>query len=145
LHPRTITTDDLVAEAARVRARARAPYSRFAVGASVVDSDGRVARGCNVENASYGLTMCAERVALFAAVAEGFGDIVSIAVVGGSERPCSPCGACRQVLSELCASATLVVLEAPSGARTTTTVGALLPGAFSSFDLTDSARDAEIT
>jgi cytidine deaminase len=131
--------DDLVAAATAARLRARAPYSRFAVGAAVVDADGRVAAGCNVENASYGLTMCAERVALFRAVAEGFGDIAALAVVVGSAKPASPCGACRQVMSELCAPATEVVLATESGERRTTTVGSLLPDPFSGLDLAEPA------
>jgi homotetrameric cytidine deaminase len=129
------TPDDLIAAAERALQRARAPYSGFAVGAAVADRDGRVAVGCNVENASYGLTMCAERVALFGAVAGGLGEVVALAVVTRSAAPAAPCGACRQVMIELCAPDTEVVLANLSGERRTTTVGSLLPEPFSGGDL----------
>jgi cytidine deaminase len=86
--------------ARRVRGRAHAPYSNFAVGAVVVGRDGQVFEGCNVENLSYGLTMCAERVAIGAAVAAGVKEIVAVVVVADTRVPISPCGACRQVLAE---------------------------------------------
>jgi cytidine deaminase len=133
------TRDALVAAAAHARERAHAPYSRFKVGAAVVDETGRVLSGCNVENASYGLTMCAERAALFASVATGLGAIDAIAVVVDAASPVSPCGACRQVMSELCAPSTEVVLATVTGDRRTTTVGSLLPEPFSARDLTDAA------
>jgi cytidine deaminase len=80
--------------------RAYAPYSSFPVGAALLTADGRIFGGCNVENLSYGLTMCAERVALGAAVAAGVRNFVGMAIVADTEVPISPCGACRQVLSE---------------------------------------------
>jgi cytidine deaminase len=76
------------------------PYSNFAVGAAVLTSDGSIYRGCNVENASYGLSMCAERTAIFAAVASGNVDLVAVAVVTNAAKPARPCGACRQVIAE---------------------------------------------
>jgi cytidine deaminase len=92
--------DALVAAAWRVRDAAYAPYSNFAVGAALLASDGRVFTGCNVENISYGLTNCAERVAIGAAIAAGVREFLAVAVVADTGVPISPCGACRQVLAE---------------------------------------------
>jgi len=83
-----------------VRERAYAPYSHFKVGAALIAADGRIFAGCNVENISFGLTMCAERVAIGRALAEGVTDFVAIAIVADTAVPVSPCGACRQVLAE---------------------------------------------
>jgi len=82
------------------REMAYAPYSGFPVGAALLTARGQVYKGCNVENASYGLTICAERVALFKAVSEGERDFAALAVVAGTEKHCVPCGACLQVLAE---------------------------------------------
>ncbi len=123
------TPDALVDAAAAVRRNAYAPYSNFRVGAAVRASDGRVFAGCNVENASYGLSICAERAAIFNAIAHGARDIVAIAVVTDASPPASPCGACRQVMSEFAPDAP-VVLAGVDGARIETSVGALLPTAF---------------
>jgi cytidine deaminase len=90
----------LVEAAWNARQRAYAPYSNFAVGAALLAADGRIFSGCNVENLSYGLTNCAERVAIGAAVASGVRDFVAVAVVADTTVPISPCGACRQVLAE---------------------------------------------
>lgn len=90
----------LVAKAWHARERAYAPYSQFAVGAALLSADGRVFTGCNVENLSYGLTICAERVALTSAIAAGAREFSSIAVVADTKVPISPCGACRQVMAE---------------------------------------------
>lgn len=76
------------------------PYSRFGVGAALLCEDGTIYEGCNIENASYGLTNCAERTAIFKAVSEGYTKFKALAVVADTEGPCSPCGACRQVISE---------------------------------------------
>ena len=91
---------ELLDEADRARSRAYAPYSRFSVGAALLSASGRVFHGCNVENASYGLAMCAERTALFKAVSEGEREFVAVAISAGKGRPAPPCGACRQVLHE---------------------------------------------
>jgi cytidine deaminase len=120
----------LVAAARAVRRRAHAPYSGFSVGAAVLDERGRIHVGCNVENASYGLTVCAERNAVAAAVAAGAKRVRAVAVVTPTRPPGTPCGACRQVLAELGAPTTRVLLAPPAGAARETTLGALLPEAF---------------
>lgn len=127
-----VVPDVLLNLARQARERAYAPYSRFLVGAALVTHDGRHFTGCNVENASYGLCNCAERTALFSAVAAGCrpGDIAAIAVIGDTPGPISPCGACRQVMSELCDEAMPVWLGNLTGAVQETTVQALLPGSF---------------
>lgn len=121
---------ELVAAARRVRAQAHAPYSRFKVGAAVRDERGRIHVGCNVENASYGLTVCAERHAVAAAIAAGATRLTAVAVVTAAVPPASPCGACRQVLVEFGDDEIPVVLSGPKGKGSLTTLGALLPGAF---------------
>lgn len=95
-------TRELVRYARQARRRAHAPYSGFAVGAALRTSRGEIVTGCNIENATYGLTLCAERVAVFKAVSEGLGPFTEIAVVAGSSRPTPPCGPCRQILWEFC-------------------------------------------
>lgn len=92
--------DALIESAWEVREHAHAPYSQFKVGAALLAKDGRIFTGCNVENLSYGLTICAERVAVGAAVAAGVREFQGVAVVADTGVPISPCGACRQVLSE---------------------------------------------
>jgi cytidine deaminase len=105
--------DLLVDTAWRARANAYAPYSNFAVGAALLAADGRVFTGCNVENLSFGLTQCAERVAIGSAVAAGLGSFLGVAVVADTAVPISPCGACRQVLAEF--GVPLVMLANRSG------------------------------
>jgi len=92
--------DELVTAAWLTRDQAYAPYSGFAVGAAVMASDGRIFTGCNVENISYGLTQCAERVAIGSAIAAGAREFLALAVVADTRQPISPCGACRQVMAE---------------------------------------------
>jgi cytidine deaminase len=128
---KTLTEDvieALVEAAAEVRSRAHAPYSGFAVGAAILDASGRISVGCNVENASYGLSVCAERHAVAAAVAAGATGLRGLAVVTDTVPPASPCGACRQVLAEF--GDFQVVLANLRGDRQVTTVGELLPLAF---------------
>lgn len=129
--------DKLVEEARKARSSAYTPYSRFQVGAALETRDGRIFRGCNVENASYGLTCCAERTAFFSAVAAGCkpGDFLRLAVVGDTEGPIAPCGACRQVILELGGS-DLEVIQANLGdSQSVTRAEALLPGAFTADEL----------
>ncbi len=124
--------DDLLALARSAREQAYAPYSNFLVGAALLTRDGRRFSGCNVENASYGLCNCAERTALFNAVAAGCrpGDFAALAVIADTDNPVSPCGACRQVMSELCDDAMPVLLANLHGDTQQTSVAALLPGSF---------------
>lgn len=95
-------TARLVTAARDARLRAIAPYSGFLVGAALLTAKGGIITGCNIENATYGLTMCAERVALFKALSEGHRDVVACAVVADTESPTPPCGSCRQLLWEFC-------------------------------------------
>lgn len=117
-------------EAARTaRARAYAPYSRFAVGAAAQTASGKLFVGCNIENAAFPVTVCAERVALFSAWAAGEREIVALAVVAETEGPVSPCGSCRQVIFELAPRA-VVLLGNMGDALHVSTAEALLPGGF---------------
>jgi cytidine deaminase len=122
----------LIREACEARDRAYAPYSGFRVGAAVLTRSGRVFRGCNVENASYGLCLCAERAALFSAIADGCtrGEFTHLAVVADTDEPISPCGACRQVMMELGGPQLIVIQANLRGAVAQFTMDALLPGAF---------------
>ena len=120
-----------VSAAREARAHAHAPYSQFLVGAAVLDDQGRLHVGCNVENASYGLTTCAERNAIAAAVVAGARRITAVAVVTDADPLASPCGACRQVLAEFADPAAVVILAAVRDAGTVAhTVGGLLPDSF---------------
>lgn len=119
----------LLAAARLARERAYAPYSRFPVGAAVRAADGRIFQGCNIENASYGLTICAERVAVFQAVAAGVRQLVAVAVVGPGDEPCRPCGACRQVLREF-GLEMRVIMAGEDGPVEVTTLDDLLPRSF---------------
>ena len=101
--------DDLVEAALGAREHAHAPFSRFKVGAAVEDEDGRVFTGCNVENATYGLTICAERVAVFKAISEGASKLRRVAVVADTAVLTPPCGACRQILWEFCGDAEIIM------------------------------------
>jgi len=119
---------ELVAAAWEARERAVAPYSRFRVGAALLGRSGRVWTGCNVESVSYGLTCCAERVALFKALSEGESGFEQVVVVADCHPVAMPCGACRQLLAEYAPDATLVAASRAGAVRTT--VRALLPQPF---------------
>jgi cytidine deaminase len=126
--------DGLIDAARRAQQQAYAPYSRFRVGAAVEGEDGTIFAGCNVENASYGLVMCAERVAIGAAVAAGVRRFRRVAVVSDSEPPAAPCGACRQVIFEFAPDADVLAVGPRSSHRWT--MRELLPAAFSGSQLT---------
>lgn len=119
----------LVAAAKEARERAYAPYSRFLVGAAVLTASGEVFTGANVENASFGLTVCAERVAIFKAVAAGQRDFAAIAVVADAKEPAWPCGACRQVMAEFNPHM-LVTVANLAGQAETESLAELLPRPF---------------
>jgi len=121
--------EELVKLALEAAENAYAPYSRFKVGAALLTAGGEVFTGCNVENASYGLTVCAERVALYKAVSRGERSFSAIAVAAGNDEYCSPCGACRQVLAEF-GGGIKVYMANRKGEYRETTVAELLPAAF---------------
>lgn len=129
----TIDWNSLIEKASAVRRMAHAPYSDFSVGAALLDDRGVVYSGCNVENASYGLSVCAERHAIAAAVGDGSRRFQALAVMTDVSPPGSPCGACRQVLSEF--GDFPIMLVNPDGERVETSVGELLPMAFRPEDL----------
>jgi len=122
-------TDPLVAAAIAARENAHAPFSRFRVGAAVLDEDGHIHTGCNVENATYGLTICAERVAIFKAISEGARRFTRVAVVADTPNLTPPCGACRQILWEFCGDVELVMANL-QGQTETIHLGTLFPRAF---------------
>jgi cytidine deaminase len=120
---------ELITAATKVREHAHAPFSKFRVGAAVEDESGRIFSGCNIENATYGLTLCAERVAIFKAVSEGSRRFKRVAVVADTDELTPPCGACRQILWEFCGDVP-VVLANLRGKTETLQLGTLLPRAF---------------
>ncbi|MEO2074141.1 MAG: cytidine deaminase [Bacillus sp. (in: firmicutes)] len=126
---------ELIQEAHKAREFAYVPYSNFKVGAALVIKDGQIFHGCNIENAAYSMTNCAERTALFKAYSEGVTQFESLVVVADTEGPVSPCGACRQVISELCDPEMEVILTNLKGDVQKIQVKDLLPGAFSPKDL----------
>lgn len=131
-----MTDADLLAEAESARAAAYAPYSRFPVGAALLAEDGTIQRGVNVENAAYPAGLCAERAAIAAAVTAGRRRFTAIAVAGPDGVAITPCGICRQVLSEFSPEGQLrVIARDATGAIRTTPIGTLLPGAFGPGDL----------
>lgn len=127
--------EQLIDEAKEARKQAYVPYSKFAVGAALLTENGKVYRGCNIENAAYSMANCAERTVFFKAISEGEKNFKLLAVVADTDRPCSPCGACRQVISEFCPPDMKVVLTNLKGDLLETTVKELLPGAFNAGDL----------
>ena len=130
-----MTKQELCTAAQAMLARSYAPYSHFPVGAALECSDGSVFTGCNVENAAYSPSICAERTAVAKAVSEGHRDFVRIAIAGSTEQFCPPCGVCRQVLSEFSGDALEILLVNRSGEILETTLGELLPMRFDSGNL----------
>jgi len=121
--------DPLAAAAIQAREHAHAPFSHFRVGAALLDSAGRVHTGCNVENATYGLTLCAERVAVFKAISEGARAFTRIAIAADTATLTPPCGACRQILWEFCSDIEIVLVNL-RGASETMRLQELFPRAF---------------
>ena len=120
--------------AIKARENAYSPYSHFAVGAALLCEDGTLYEGCNIENAPYGLTNCAERTAIFKAVSEGYIKFKALAVVADTEGPCAPCGACRQVMAEF--KIPLIIMGNLMGNIKIVTIEELLPFSFSECDVT---------
>ena len=125
----TVTDEQLIEMAKQVRENASAAFSNFKVGAALLGEDGRVHTGCNVENATYGLTVCAERVAIFKAISEGARRFVKIVVVADTDQLTPPCGACRQIIWEFCGD-TEVILSNLHGKTETFRMRDLFPRAF---------------
>lgn len=126
---------ELIKEAAKAREFAYAPYSNFKVGAALLTKDGKVYHGCNIENASYGLCNCAERTALFKAYSEGEKNFEMLAVIADTDRPVPPCGACLQVISELCRPDMKIIMANLKGDINEKKVIELLPSTFRPGDL----------
>lgn len=124
----------LIKEAEEARKRAYTPYSKFKVGAAVLTSEGKIFTGCNIENASFGLSICAERVAIFKAISEGHSRLEAIAIIGDTNQFCTPCGACRQVILEF-GEDIKVVMSNMKGKITIRRIDKLLPLAFRKSDL----------
>ena len=125
---------NLMNRAIKARENSYCPYSHFAVGADLLCEDGTLYEGCNIENASYGLTNCAERTAIFKAVSEGHIKFKALAVVADTEGPCAPCGACRQVMAEF--KIPLIIMGNLMGNIKIVTIEELLPFSFSECDVT---------
>lgn len=127
--------EELIAQAKDAMTRSYSPYSGYRVGAALLCSDGTVYQGCNIENAAYTPTVCAERTAIFKAVSEGRRDFTAIAICGGKDGVITglfpPCGVCRQVMSEFCGPDFPIYLAGPQNTWEATTLGEMLPEAFS--------------
>ena len=130
-----MATTELIDLAIETSKKAYVPYSHFPIGAVLVAKNGQIFTGVNIENASFGLTNCGERTAIFKAVSEGVTDFEELIVYGETEQPVSPCGACRQVMAEFCSPDMPVTLVGDNGVTKATTVRALLPYAFTEKDL----------
>jgi len=128
------TINAMVAAATTAMKNAHAPYSNFTVGAALLLADGRIVPGCNVENASFGATVCAERTAIGTAVAQGATDFKAVCVIAGIEEIVTPCGICRQSLMEFNRDM-VVICVTPGGKQETFTISELLPHAFTSDSL----------
>ena len=129
-----VSAQELVGMAMKAKENAYVPYSKFRVGAAVLTTDGKVFTGCNVENASYGATNCAERTAVFKAVSEGYKEFQAIAINTDAEHPTFPCGICRQVIVEFSKDLKVYVSNR-SGDYEEYNIGQLIPGAFTNKDM----------
>lgn len=132
---------ELITEAINARSQAYVPYSNFQVGAALLLEDGTVIQGANIENAAYSLANCAERTALFRAYHPGHKPFKAMAIAADTPGPVSPCGACRQVLAELCDPDMPVYLSNITGKWKKTTVQELLPGFFKAEDMNESRKE----
>lgn len=130
-----MTKNELVEKAIQIRESAYVPYSKFPVGAALLTKSGKVYTGCNIENAAYPVSLCAERVAIFKAISEGETEFVEMAVVADTERPVPPCGSCRQVMSEFFSGEMHVHLTNLNSNTMTVTVDELLPFSFQKTDM----------
>ena len=132
-----MTKEELILKAREARKLSYSPYSNFAVGAALLTKDGKVFIGTNVENSSYPLCMCAERIAIYNAMMDGYkkDDFVALALSADTEEPCSPCGACRQVINELLPKEAPIYMTNLKGDIKETNAEELLPFAFSEKDL----------
>ena len=130
-----INREDLIKAAMEAKEHAYAPYSNFRVGAALLTKDGKIYQGCNIENAGYTPTNCAERTAFFKAVYEGERNFESIAVNGDADDYLYPCGVCRQVMAEFCAPEFKVFVSKKNGEYLEFTLAEILPGAFTSTEL----------
>ena len=132
-----MNNNELVKAATEARNLSYSPYSKFKVGAALLCKDGKVFKGANIENSSYPLCMCAERNALYNAMMDGYKkeDFIALAISADTDEPCSPCGACRQVISELFPREGKIVLANLKGDVKETNIDELLPFAFSGDDL----------
>lgn len=128
-----MTDEELIEVAKKYREFSYSPYSKFKVGAAVLTKSGKVFGGCNIENSSYPVTNCAERTAIFKAVSEGEKEIEAIALIADTEGPCSPCGACRQVMGEF--KINRIIMANLKGDKKIVTLEEVLPFAFSEKDL----------
>ena len=128
-----MTDKNLIDVAKNYRENAYAPYSKFKVGAAVLTSSGKIFGGCNIENASYPVTNCAERTAIFKAVSEGEKTFQAIAIIADTDEPCAPCGACRQVMAEF--KIPKIIMTNLKGDTKIVTLEEILPFAFSEKDL----------
>jgi cytidine deaminase len=126
--------DKLIEEAKKAREKAYTPYSKFKVGAAVLTSEGKIFSGCNIENASFSLSTCAERVAIFKAISEGANKLKAVAIIADTKRPCTPCGACRQVISEFGENIVLIMANLKGDIKISK-IDKLLPNAFNRDDL----------
>ncbi|WP_096270432.1 cytidine deaminase [Paucisalibacillus globulus] len=130
-----MANQELIQKAIEVRDRAYVPYSNFGVGAALLTKSGKVYTGCNIENAAYPVSLCAERVAIFKAISEGETEFVELAVVADTERPVPPCGSCRQVMSEFFDSEMNVHLTNLNSNTMTVKMEELLPFSFQKTDM----------